>query len=277
MPFARFFRGEKRERNRYVCLLLLMVGLFLGLNTLLHVLLGWQHESSGIADTVTALRVFLGFVLAMYVPTAFWILIYWKKSSIPSPSFTQRNVAWTTLGAGLGLILFAQGPAFLVEGWLQDSLAPAFHAFYGMGFGFLMAGAFHHSTVRKVYKREILGATALVVGMGWWVFGGLRQGSFSYLWWSIGASVSSLIAFGGVFFLRGRLWILSFLGLVVMTAYGVGGPLTGKLGWFPFPDIADPRVMIPLKLFGILAWVTSIGWMFGVFRIFGEPFQDDPT
>ena len=84
----------------------------------------------------------MGFGLLLYVPIVFWIVTYWERFLAPSPLFHERNVAWTTIGTGLVAILFAQGPAFFIEDWLHDILAPLFHTFYGLGFGFLVAGAF---------------------------------------------------------------------------------------------------------------------------------------
>ena len=149
-----------------------------------------------------------------------------------------------------------------------------FFALYGIGWCLFLAGLLCFPIMRKLIEWMRMQWLALLVGVGWWVLGPWRVevGPHSAAW-PIAAVVSLAVAFLGLLSRNRSGRFIAFLGLISMTGYG----FLGKPTWFQLATTLDPRFMIPLLLYGGLAWTFALALLLGYSQKFGSPIEDPVT
>ena len=217
----------------------------------------------------------------LYPPTAFWVLTWLSRVHDGAPIFSEAKVGKMILGFGVGLLLFAQGPAFFVSGWLksdmwfQEDLWILYLTFYAMGWCFLFAGIFRWPAVRSLLLYGRSGITTLVISLAWYVAGPLRHEFAPYsIGWSIAAILSLFVALCGLLSPKVSERIFAACGLILMGVYSFYGSRFGGAAWFQIGLLADARVMIPFLLVGVLAWTAVALQATGLSRRLGIAYDE---
>ncbi len=162
-----------------------------------------------------------------------------------------------------GTALLCTGPAFFSPGWLRNDLLfqgdlwMLYNTFYSMGWCFLLVGMFRWPAMRHILLRSQLGITALVISLIWYVAGSLRHEFAPYsIGWSLAAILSLFVALCGILSPKRSERSFAACGLVLMSVYSYYGSKFGGAAWFQIGLLADPRVMAPFLLTGLLAWTA---------------------
>jgi len=220
-----------------------------------------------ISDPLTALRLFFGMLGRLYVPIIFWVLLWGGRYYGDDRTFPENEMGRIALTAGVGMLVIAQGPAFVFPSWLQGDLSPIYYALYPMGWCFVLVGIFSLPAVTTRLFRSRLGIVTLVIGVAWYAVGPIRRDIAPLsIGWPIASIVSLAVALFGVLSQKLLDRRLAILGLILMSIHAVLGSFFGGVNWFQISTVADPRVMEPLLLTGSLAWMAMIMQVTGISR-----------
>ena len=204
-------------------------------------------------------RVAINILSRLYPPATFWALMWFSRAHREDPSFSEADAGKIILSFGVALLLFAQGPAFVVSGWLQSDLSVLYHTFYSIGWCYVLAGMFRWPAIRYTLLRSRLGITSLVVSLVWYVAGSLRHEFAPYsIGWSIAAILSLFVALCGILSPKRSERSFGACGLMLMSVYSYYGSKFGGAAWFQIGLLADARVIHPFLLVGLLAWTAVV-------------------
>jgi hypothetical protein len=215
-------------------------------------------------------RVGLNVLSHLYPTAAFWTLTWLSRIHAENPVFSEARAGKMILSFGGALIVFAQGPAFFVSGWLQGDQAPLYHTFYGIGWCFLLVGMFRWPAVRHILLGGRPGTTALVISLVWYMAGSLRhEFAWNSIGWSLAAILSVFVALCGVLSHKRSERNLAACGLILMSVYSFYGGRFGGMAWLQISLLFDPRVMEPFQLTSLLAWTAVALQATGLSRRWG--------
>lgn len=206
----------------------------------------------------------------LYPPATFFALMWISRVRREHPTFSETDAAKIILNFGMVLLLFAQGPAFVVTGWLQGDLAVFFYTLYPIGWCYVLAGMFLLPAIRHTLLGSRLGIVSLVVSLVWYAGGSLRHEFSPYsIGWSIAAILSLLVALCGILSPKRSERNFAACGLILMSVYSIFGGRFGGAAWIQIGLVADPRLMEPFLLTGLLAWTALVVQVTGLSRSLG--------